>query len=173
MNARMKRRTDSGTRMAGATLVVVAAVAMGGCKTPSGSKGAQPTALAEPVKSTYTFTITFKGNCPSDAEVTEVVRNCPPRKAGDPEHRKDCAKVPGNAKAHFVFTAPNAPVGADFVLVFDPFDQTEIPSAKVKDVYTKVPANLANLPKTYTFDVRGTHADCAKESPVDPQIILE
>ena len=122
---------------------------LGGCVTPTVRYKDEGKAVAS---DPYIFTITFQNGCPVKATVD--FQNCSPQ-------QEDCVHVAGGPSVKVV----SSPAGNDFVLQFDQFGKTAIPSSGgVLEATTETHPKKG---KSHTFLVRGR--DCP--TPLDPQII--
>ncbi len=155
-------------RVLGAVVLLVAVAA---CATSGGAgtspraasaaaAGAAPTYKAgggDNREDPYRFVIAFdKDGCPASA--TPDVTNCP-------DAQPACIRVKGGQTVRFESTPP----GTEFMISFDPFRKTWIPSSG--GVFTVEAAMHGNgKAKPHTFIVTAA-AKCDK--PLDPQIILD
>ncbi len=151
----------------GIVALAMGVLALTGCATAGGQAAAPPPAAAAPQyppTGAYKFTIAFVNGCPASARVDYA--NCDPSlPPNDASQKKDCARARNGHKVTFA-----ASPGAQFLLRFDPFDQSATTQPPPEGwAITALPPKGTS--KTFTFGVLS--APPAKCPPLDPQIIVD
>ncbi len=165
------RRSGIGTELGRVLPAMALLLAVGACAT-SGGAGTPP-AKAAPARATaeprykaagnpnpddpYRFTIAFdEKGCPVSAK---------PDLANCPDARPDCVRVKGGQTVRFESTPP----GTEFMISFDPFGKTRLPSGGGV-ITVEAAMHGHGKAKPHTFVVTAA-SGC--ETPLDPQIILD
>lgn len=170
MTRRTDRRGGAGMELGRAALAAGALLAVAGCAT-GGTAATTARAAHEAAAAAvnykaggaansddpYRFVIAFDaGGCPTSA--TADLANCP-------DGRPDCVRVRGGQTVRFEST----PAGTEFMVSFDPFGKTRIPSSGGA-ITLEAAMHGNNKAKPHTFIVTAA-SGC--EKPLDPQIILD